>query len=353
MGISKRDLLKTAVGMTVYAGASASSHAANATYKRIACEEAFMTTEVLAELRRRAGDVFSMKNGVTQGPFLPKLLDIGAGRIQGMDADGVDVQILSLVSRGVQIFETAAALSLAKLTNDQLAEAIGKYPARYAGLATVAPQAPAATAKELERAVHTLGLKGGIINSHTHNEYLDDKKFWPIFEAAQALDVPIYLHPREPSAGMEKPLSIPGYTIGWGYAVETGTHALRLINGGVFEQFPKLRIVLGHLGETLPFLLDRIDNRYRFEMNTFRRPLMKRLPSEYFRENFVITTSGMNYTAPLAAAVAAMGSDKVLFAADYPLELQKDAVQGLEAAGFGADVKKNIFESNPARVFKL
>lgn len=201
--------------------------------------------------------------------------------------------------------------------------------------------------------MRTLGLKGGIINSHTNNEYLDDKKFWPIFEAAQALDVPIYLHPRDPSAGMQGPWAIPGYTVGWGYAVETGTHALRLINSGVFEQFPKLRMMLGHRGETLPFLLDRIDDRYRFEMNVFRLPMMKRAPSKYFLDHFVITTSGMNYSAPVEAALVAMGPDKVLFAADYPLEVQRDAVLGMETVDIPATVKEKVFETNPARVFKL
>lgn len=150
---------------------------------------------------------------------------------------------------------------------------------------------------------------------------------------------------------MEGPLTIPGYTIGWGYAVETGTHALRLINSGVFDQFPRLRMVLGHLGETLPFLLDRIDNRYRFEMNVFRLPMMNRAPSEYFLDHFVIATSGMNYRAPVKAALAAMGPDKVLFAADYPLEVQKDAVLGMEAVDIPAAAKgENIRDESGASV---
>lgn len=144
----------------MYAGA-AGTHAANKKYRRISCEGAFRTPEVLAELRKRAGGVFSMKNGVTQGPFLPNLLDIGAGRIKSMDEDGVDVQILSLGSPGVQLFDTDTALSLMKLTNDQVSEAVKKYPTRLTAFATVAPQAPNETAKELERAVRTLGLKGG------------------------------------------------------------------------------------------------------------------------------------------------------------------------------------------------
>lgn len=358
MKSSKRDFLKSAaVGLALYAGAGAqsadSSTTSKAKYRRISCEEACSFPEVTAELTRVANGVPSMSSGPIKGPFMPNLLDVGAGRIRGMDEDGVDVQLLSLVAPGVQNFDVATALSLAKLANDRLADTVKQYPTRYAALAAIAPQAPEETAKEFERAVRTLGLKGGIINSHTNNEYLDDRKFWPIFEAAQALDVPIYIHPREPSAGLAGPLSVPGFTVGWGYGVETGTHAIRLIGAGVFDQFPKLRIVLGHLGETLPFLLDRLDNRYKWQTSLFGQKPLPRLPSEYFRDHFVVTTSGMNYDAPIRAALEAMGSDNVLFAADYPMEVQKDAVVEMEAIKLPADVKKKIFETNATRVFKL
>jgi 2,3-dihydroxybenzoate decarboxylase len=266
----------------------------------------------------------------------------------------VDIQVLSLSSPGVQTFAPATALSMARQINDQMVDTIRKYPTRFGGLATITPQLPSETAKELERCINTLGLNGGIINSHTNGEYLDDKKYWPILEAFQALDVPLYIHPRDPSPGLEAPLAIPGFAVGWGYAVETGTHALRMIAGGVFDQFPKLRIVLGHLGETLPFLLDRIDNRYQWQFNTFGlKPTLKRLPSEYFRDNFVVATSGMNYSAPVKAALEAMGPDKVLFAADHPMEVQQDAVNELEAIKLSAAVKKQVFETNARRVFKL
>jgi 5-carboxyvanillate decarboxylase len=356
MKSSKRDFLKSAaVGLALYASAESaqSQTTSKGKYRRISCEEACSFPEVTAELTRRANGIPTMSSGPIKGPFMPNLLDVGAGRIRGMDEDGVDVQLLQLVSPGVQSFDVGTALSMAKLVNDRLADTVKQYPTRYAALATIAPQAPAETAKELERAVRTLGLKGGIIDSHTNNEYLDDQKFWPIFEAAQALDVPIYLHPREPSAGLAGPLAVPGFTIGWGYSVETGTHAIRLIGAGVFDQFPKLRIVLGHLGETLPFLLDRLDNRYLWQTNLFGQKALPRLPSEYFRDHFVITTSGMNYDAPVRAALEAMGPDKVLFAADYPLEVQKDAVVEMEGIKLPADLKKKIFETNAARVFKL
>ena len=354
MDISKRELLSAVIAGVAAGSVSTESRAAGTRqYQRISCEEAFSTPDVVAELSRLAGGVPSMKSGPIAGPFMPHLLELGAGRIRGMDEAGVDVQILSLTSPGVQNFAPDLALSMAISINDRLADAIRKYPTRYAGLATVAPQQPVATARELERAVQKLGMKGGIINSHTNGEYLDNKKYWPILEAAQALDVPIYLHPRDPSPGLEVPLAIPGFAVGWGYAVETGTHALRMIAGGVFDQFPTLRIVLGHLGETLPFLLDRIDNRYQWQMNVFGLKGLKRLPSEYFRDNFVVTTSGMNYSAPVKAALEALGPDKVLFAADHPMEVQKAAVDEMEAIKLPASVKKKVFETNARRVFKL
>ena len=281
------------------------------------------------------------------------LLDLGEARLRGMDAAGIDVQILSLTSPGVQVFDPATAVSVMRDVNDRMVAAIRANPTRFGGLATVAPQAPADSAKELQRAVQTLKLNGAIINSHTNGEYLDQQKFWPILEAIEALDIPLYIHPRDPSPGLAMPLEIFGFAVGWGYAVETGTHAIRLIGAGVFDRFPKLRVVLGHLGETLPFLLERLDNRYLWQTNLFGKRIIKRLTSEYFRDNFLITTSGMNYSAPLKAALSAMGQDKVLFAADHPMEVQKDAVDEMEAIDIPAAVKRQIFETNNQRVFKI
>jgi 2,3-dihydroxybenzoate decarboxylase len=327
--------------------------AAPARTRYLPCEEAFSIPEVIEEARRIAHGVPSMSTGLIAGPLLPILLDIGAGRIRAMDEAGIDVQILSLSSPGVQNFESATAVSLMRLANDRLADAIKAYPMRFAGLAAIAPQDPAATAKELERAVRSLHLCGAIVNSHTRGEYLDEQKFWPIFEAAEALDIPIYIHPREPSPGMAQPLAMPGFTVGWGYAVETGTHALRLIRGGVFDRFPKLRIILGHMGEMLPFMLDRIDNRYHFESGLFPQGKLARLPSEYVLDHFVITTSGMNYEAPLMAAIKAMGVDRVLYAVDYPFEDQPLAVKQIDAMQLSPADRRKICETNAKRVFKL
>ena len=357
MSLSKRRFMQSLVASAAATGLAREGTAAQQSirrdYRRISCEEAFSTPEVVAELRRMAGGVPSMKSGPIAGPFMPNLLDIGADRIRGMDADGIDMQILSLTSPGVQTFAPDTAVSMARSINGLLADAIKAHPTRYAGLSTMAPQRPTETARELERSVRQLGMKGGIINSHTNGEYLDDQKYWPILEAFEALDVPLYIHPRDPSPGLEVPLAIPGFAVGWGYAVETGTHALRMIAGGVFDRFPRLRVVLGHLGETLPFLLDRIDNRYQWQVKLFGLKSLKRLPSEYFRENFVVTTSGMNYSAPVKAALEALGPDRILFAADYPMEVQKDAVDELEAIDIPAADKRRIFDTNPRREFRI
>jgi 2,3-dihydroxybenzoate decarboxylase len=212
-------------------------------------EESFMLPEIVAELSRLAGGKPSMLSGPIAGPFMPKLLDIGAGRIAEMDADGVDVQVLAVSAPGVQSFSPETGLSLAKLANDRLSEAVKAHPDRFAGLAVAPPQDAPAAARELERAVTKLGLKGIVINSHVNGEYLDQPKFWPLLEAIEALDVPLYLHPRDPAPVMAPKVMIPGFVVGWSYAVETGTHALQLIASGIFDRFPKLRVVLGHLGE--------------------------------------------------------------------------------------------------------
>jgi 5-carboxyvanillate decarboxylase len=321
--------------------------------KRITTEEAFTLPELIEETRRLVKGVASMSSGAIEGPLVPLLCDIGAGRIATMDAAGIDMQLLSLTAPGVQLHDAETGLRLARLVNDRLKAAIDAYPTRFAGLAAIPPQDPSGAAKELDRAVTKLGLKGAIINSHTRGEYLDDPKFWPIFEAAEAFDVPIYLHPREPSPAMAPPMTLPGFTVGWGFAVETGTHALRLIANGVFDRFPKLRIVLGHLGEMLPFMLDRIDNRYNFESMLFPKNRLKRKPSDYFRDHFVVTTTGMNFEAPLKAAIAILGIDRVLFGIDYPYEDQKADVAKFEAMGFSEADKKKLYQTNSERVFKL
>lgn len=323
---------------------------------RIAVEEGFMIPEVAAAARalaEKAGRPALPMTAARRAMF-QDLMDLGERRLAAMDADGITKQLLVIGSPGVQAFDPVQGNELSILVNDRLAAACKAHPTRFAGLAAVAPQNPGGAARELERAVKSLGLKGAHINSHTHGEYLDDKKFWAIFETAQALNVPIYIHPREPGPGMAGPLSMPGLRVGWGYGIETGTHIMRLISGGVFDQFPRLKIVIGHMGESIPFTLDRIDNRYLWELeNDGITPTLKRLPSQYFRENIIVTTSGMNYRLPFMMTVELLGADNVLFAADWPFEIARDSVDAMDAMPLSEADKEKIYHLNAKRVFGL
>jgi 2,3-dihydroxybenzoate decarboxylase len=320
--------------------------------ERIAVEEGFTIPEIAEEMRKR------MPPGFTPTPYRAQvfraLLDLGEGRIKAMDEDGIATQVCVLAASLIQDLDPVQGNELAALANDRLAEAAKKYPGRITGLAGFAPRDPVRAAREIERAVKKLGLKGAIVNSHSNGEYLDDEKFWPIFETLQALDAPLYIHPRDPSPQMIKPFEVMGFKIGWSWAAETGTHIIRLIGNGVFDRFPRLQIVIGHMGEGLPFHLDRIDNRYFWEHEMAgTAPKLKRRPSDYLRDNIVVTTSGMNYEPPLLMTIQALGIDNVLFAADYPFEVVRDSVAAIDTLSLAPRDKEKLYAGNAKRVFKL
>ena len=333
--------------------------------KRIAVEEAFVTQDIADEWSRVLAGRFVepgfQKMGETilgDGPgarsLHARLLDVGAGRIAQMDADGIDLAVVSITSPGVQVFDAVTATRLAQHANDVLAEAIRAHPRRLAGLAAVAPQFAGGAAVELERAVRTLGMKGFLVNSHTKSEYLDDRKYWPLFEAAEALRTPMYLHPREPAPAMVQPFLDYGlYFAGLGFAVETSLHAMRLIMSGLFDKFPKLRVVLGHMGEGLPFWLKRLDNRYLLQVQIGAVAKLPRLPSEYFLDHFVVTTSGMTSAPVLKMCIEVLGSERILFAADYPYEDVQDSVRFLDAVEIPESQREQIYRTNAERVFGL
>jgi 5-carboxyvanillate decarboxylase len=334
-------------------------------FKRIAVEEAFVTASVAegwSEVLKRA-DVepgFAKMGGALTAPseasrrLHDAMLDIGKGRIAHMDAVGIDMQVLSLTSPGVQVFDTDLATKLAAEANDVLAETVKAHPKRFGGLASIAPQDPEAAAREIERAAGKLEMNGLIINSHTKDEYLDLPKFRPIFEAAQAADFAIYLHPREPSPSMVGPFLDYGlYFAIWGFAADTALHALRLILSGTFDRFPRLKIVMGHMGEGLPFWLQRMDNRYKLQVAVGATPKLARLPSEYFLENFVITTAGVTSMPALRLSLDVLGSERILFAADYPYEDDGEAVRFMDGAAITEAERKQIYETNAVKLFKL
>jgi 2,3-dihydroxybenzoate decarboxylase len=338
-------------------------------YQRIATEEAFATPELFALYRQM------LTNRTIQDPgflslwgfylsspsaratqIIERLQDLGERRVGDMDSTGVAMHILSLTSPGVQVFDAATAVTFARSSNDQLAEAIRKHPARFAGLAAVAPQNPPEAAKELERGVRTLGLKGAIINSHTLGEYLDDPRFWDIFAAAEALDVPVYLHPNSPSAGLIQPLLQRGLDGAiYGFGVDTGMHLLSIITSGVFDRFPKLKVIVGHLGEALPFWLFRLDYMHRATVNSKRyavlKPLQRKI-SDYMRENVYVTSSGMAWAPAIQFCQQVLGMDRVMYAMDYPYQFEASEVTEMDAVGTDLDRKK-FYELNARAVFKL
>jgi 5-carboxyvanillate decarboxylase len=330
--------------------------------RRIAVEEAFITSEVVSEWRNVLAGADAERGFVALGgamlspigkPLIDALLDIGARRVAHMDKAGIDMQVLALTAPGVQVLDAALATRLAAQSNDILVEAIKAYPTRFAGLVAVAPQDPVAAAREIERG-RGLGLGGVIINSHTAGEYLDQPRYRPLLEAAEAFDMPIYLHPREPAPPMVSPYLDYGlYFSTWGFSAESGLHAMRLMMSGTFDRHPRLKIILGHMGEALPFWLQRIDNRHAAQVKIGVDKKLEKKPSEYFRENFYITTSGVMSMPALRLSLDVLGVERIMFAVDYPYEADAEAVRFMDEAAITEDERKTIYETNAIRVFKL
>jgi len=338
--------------------------------KRIATEEAYAPKDMLDRYRGLIRHHSSFDPGFESlmGYFLfndsewtrnvvARLQDLGARRLEDMDAAGIDHQLISLTAPGLQVFDADTAVGLQTDYNDQLADAIRAHPDRFSALAAIAPQHPAAAAAELERAVTRLGFKGAIINSHTHGEYLDDEKFWDIFAAAEALDVPVYIHPQTPPPAMIEPFLEAGLDSAiYGFGVETGLHLLRLIVCGLFDSFPGLRIVVGHLGEGIPYWLYRVDFFQRSIVKTKRYPNFKPLakaPSDYMRENVWVTTSGMAWEPVILFAQDVLGPERVMYAMDYPYQYVPDEVAVTDGLPLSAEHRALLYQRNAEEVFKL
>jgi len=338
-------------------------------YKRIATEEAFATQDMLdiynkifasgtADAGFQGLMGFYMSSPSERAQHIMRcLVDLDQLRIQHMDESGIDMAILALTSPGVQVMDPATAVSVAINSNDQLAEAIRRHPTRFAGMITVAPQDPAAAAKEIERGVTKLGMNSVVINSHTQGEYLSDSKFWDIFAAAEAHDAPIYLHPNALPPKMLQPFQECGLDGAiYGFGVETGLHAMRIITAGVFDRFPKLRMILGHMGEALPYWAYRLDYMHQATVRSKRydsmKPIQKR-PSEYLCENFYITNSGVAWEHAIKFAQGFMGVDRVLYAMDYPYQYAVDEVNILDNMNMSLEDKTKFFQTNAETVFKL
>jgi 2,3-dihydroxybenzoate decarboxylase len=297
---------------------------------------------------------FTGIEAVRDGGAFERLKDSGAWRLKEMDEGGVDVQVLSHVAPATQKLDVRIAVDLARRVNDRLAAAVRKNPARFAGFAALPTADPGAAADELERTVQELGFKGAMIHGHANGAFIDHTRFWPIFARAEALDVPIYLHPSLPNSVVTQAYyddyikqfpQLPRPA--WGYTVETATQAIRLVLSGVFEAHPRLKIILGHLGEGLPYLLWRIDQ-------TLSRPGQQRLSfRDVFCKHFWITTSGNFSTPALQCCIMEMGIDRVLFSVDWPFVMNAPAVRWIEGIPFCDEDKEKILSGNAKRLLRM
>ena len=313
----------------------------------IALEEHYFDPEVKAHIA--GGD----RSGGSQ--ISARLDDVGQGRIAEMDAAGIDMQVLSHGAPSVQkIADVALAVSLARGANDRLAETVRSHPDRFAAFAMLPTADPKAAADELERAVTGLGFKGAMVHGLSNGLFLDDRRFWPIFERAQALDVPLYLHPAVPH-----PAVIDAYyrdyvekypnilRAAWGFTVETATQGIRLVLGGVFDAYPRLKIILGHLGEGLPFYL------WRINMALIRDGAGPSWFRDAFCEHFWVTTSGFFSDPALLCCVQEIGVDRILFSVDYPFVENAPGTEWARRIPLCAEDRAKILSGNVKRLLRL
>lgn len=316
--------------------------------KKIALEEHFLSPGFEEYWNTTTGDLPAVK----REQALARLRDFGETRLQAMDRAGIARAVLGLAGPGVQAErDTATAIRNARAANDFLAGEVDKRPDRYSGFAHLPMQDAKAAADELERCMHQLKFCGAMINGHTNGQYLDHPSLAPFWERAEALAAPIYLHPTDPvapSAALEGHRGLRRAT--WEWTFETGSHALRLVFGGVFDRFPRVKLVLGHLGETLPFLLWRFDSRAGPDFYAIK---LAKPPSHYIKENIVVTTSGMCSAEPLRCTIDAIGHDHVMFAADYPFESAEEAAHFIDGVALPENVRADICYGNAARYLNL
>ena len=315
--------------------------------RKIALEEHFTTPELAKYVARptQSDTIFA--------DIEKRLADFDQLRLETMDKAGIDMAVLSVTTPGVQSEPDARlAVRLAHSANDLLAREVQKRPRRYAGFAHVAMQDVGAAADELQRAIKDLGFKGALINGQTGGHYLDEDRYLPFWERVQELDVPVYLHPGglvdHPAMFANRP-ELNGPT--WAWTVETATHALRLVFGGTFKRFPKLKVILGHMGETLPFLLWRFDSRAQLELGKEIAPGSR--PSEIIKRNIVITTAGVCAAWPLADAIGALGEDSVMFSVDYPYEDTQVAADFIDSAPISEALRAKVCHGNAERLLRL
>lgn len=332
--------------------------------KKITIEEYFTTESLLDYLRSRikAGAKYNSLFDYTSEQLLSGILS--DQRLKDMDEAGIDMQVISALPWHEGLVDPAEATDMARRTNDEIYKITKQYPKRYAGFAGLACQDPEAAAKELERAVKELGLKGAMIYSHIQGKFLDDKKFWPVFEKAEKLNVPIYLHPKGPPPNMIEPYLDYGL---WGPALGFGAdislHALRLIDSGLFDKHPGLKIILGHAGEGLPYWLHRLGMGVAQSQTgapatiqpgaKIPSMLCKKRPGQYILDNFYVTPTGMFWEPVLMFIHSVLGPDRILFAVDYPAGSNIEGVKSIESLPISNEDKEKIFHQNTEKLLGL
>ena len=288
--------------------------------------------------------------GLPLKPLGERLLDLGEIRLKAMDEAAIDLQVLSHYPNGPQNLPPQDAVAMSRATNDLIRGAIDRHPDRFAGFASLPLTAPQEACAELERSVKELDFKGAMLHGMAAGVPLDDRRFWPIFETAQALDVPIYLHPDAPPAAVVEAY-YQGYPAlegpGWGYTVETATQALRIMLCGVLDQCPKLKLIVGHLGESLPFSIVRCSAQLTGRAG-LKRPLR-----DYFHDHFWITTAA-NWSVPaLVCSLMEMGADRVLFSVDWPFASNTEGMDFMRDAPVSEEDRAKILGGNAATLLKL
>jgi uncharacterized protein len=289
--------------------------------------------------------------------IIDQLCDVDNGRLAAMDAAGMDVQVLTLHAPGVEQLDPAEAINLARETNDWLAGAVRRHPDRYVGFAALPTMVPDIAVSELKRMVHDHGFKGAVINGHTRGRYLDDKFFWPILECAESLHVPLYLHPAPPPKSVIETYYTGNFspevtaqlaTPAWGWHIETAVHVLRLILSGAFDRYPDLQLVIGHLGEALPFMLPRLNLTLSKEITRLERSM-----GDYLRQNIYYTISGFNFSPTFLDLFLEVGAERIIFSADYPWGSMQAARTFLEQLPISPADKERIAHANAEKLLNI
>ena len=331
--------------------------------RTIALEEHFTTPAFLEGAGRAFCDGMLKSGGSYAAKIFAQLGDLGDRRIAEMDAAGLDMQVLSLNYPGTEQSEGDEAIATAREANDVLAAAVRKYPTRLAGLAALPTPAPDKAAAELELRVRRDGFNGAVINGHCRGRYLDDSFFWPILECAEALGVPIYLHPTLPPkpvieasyGGFSPPETFMLAGPGWGWHIETGVHVIRMMLRGVFDRFPKLQFVIGHMGEGLPFMLPRLENSGSGLSRTSAQSSgakLQRSLGDYLRQNVHYTFAGFNFPATFQNLLAEVGIGRIMFSVDYPYGSMANALAFLNGLPISAADRERIAHGNAEALFK-